>query len=274
MISIAIDIGGTFTDVVAADLQSGTYHIVKVPTTPHKLVEGVLAGVVGALSAAGATAGDVERFVHGTTIGTNAVLERKGATTAILTTEGFEDVLEIGRLKRTRMYDLFTDAETPVFLAPKRRRRGVRERMSANGEVITPLDEGQASTVVREMSERQHPQAFAICFLHSYRNPSHERRMREIIQTFDASVSVSISAEVDPMFREYERTVVTAFDAYLRPVIEHYVRELKGGLRSAGILCSVQIMQSRGDRYPFCSPARPEAWWVEGSRDSARDSTT
>jgi N-methylhydantoinase A len=246
LISIAIDIGGTFTDVVAADLQTGAYYIVKVPTTPHKLVEGVLAGVVGALSAAGATAGDVERFVHGTTIGTNAVLERKGATTAILTTEGFEDVLEIGRLKRTRMYDLFTDAETPVFLAPKRRRRGVRERMSSTGEVITPLDEGQASTVVREMSEKQHAQAFAVCFLHSYRNPSHERRMREIIQTLDASVAVSISAEVDPMFREYERTVVTAFDAYLRPVIEHYVRELKGGLRNAGILCSVQIMQSRG----------------------------
>jgi N-methylhydantoinase A len=246
LISIAIDIGGTFTDVVAADLQTGAYHTVKVPTTPHKLVEGVLAGVVGALSAAGATAGDVERFVHGTTIGTNAVLERKGATTAILTTEGFEDVLEIGRLKRTRMYDLFTDAETPVFLAPKRRRRGVRERMSSNGEVITPLDEGQASTVVREMSEKQKAQAFAVCFLHSYRNPSHERRMREIIQTLDASVAVSISAEVDPMFREYERTVVTAFDAYLRPVIEHYVSELKGGLRNAGILCSVQIMQSRG----------------------------
>jgi N-methylhydantoinase A len=246
VISIAIDIGGTFTDVVAADMETGAYHTVKVPSTPHRLVDGVRAGILGALKAAHAESRDVHRFVHGTTIGTNAVLEKKGATTAILTTEGFEDVLEIGRLKRTRMYDLFMDPETPVFLAPKRRRRGILERLGANGDVVVPLDEKQAAEAVRVLIEKQHAEAFAVCFLHSYRNPSHERRMREIIHELDPSAAVSISSEVDPMFREYERTVVTAFDAYLRPVIERYVSELTEELRSVGVVCPVQIMQSRG----------------------------
>jgi N-methylhydantoinase A len=246
LISIAIDIGGTFTDVVAADLDTGGFQVVKVPTTPRRLVDGVRNGVLAALAGAGAAPADVERFVHGTTIGTNAVLERKGATTAVLATEGFEDVLEIGRLKRTRMYDLFVDPETPVFLAPKRRRRGIRERLAADGAVVTELDTTQASDVVRELLERQQVEAFAVCFLHSYRNPRHERLMRDLIRRLAPTAAVSISSEVDPMFREYERTVVTAFDAYLRPVIERYVRELGEELAGVGLRCPVQIMQSRG----------------------------
>jgi N-methylhydantoinase A len=246
LISIAIDIGGTFTDVLAADLETGDCRVVKVPTTPGRLVDGVRAGVLAVLQAAQAKPVDVGRFVHGTTIGTNAVLEKKGAVTAVLATEGFEDVLEIGRLKRTRMYDLFVDPETPVFLAPRRRRRGIRERLSADGGVVTELDSTQATATVRDLLERQHVKAFAVCFLHSYRNPSHERRMRELIRELEPSAAVSISSEVDPMFREYERTVVTAFDAYLRPVIERYVRELTEELADVGVRCPVQIMQSRG----------------------------
>jgi N-methylhydantoinase A len=246
LISIAIDIGGTFTDVVAVDSESGVYHTTKVPTTPSKLVNGVRNGIVEVLSRTSSRAADVGRFVHGTTIGTNAVLEKKGAVTAILTTEGFEDVLEIGRLKRTRMYELFIDAETPIFIAPKRRRRGIRERLGADGTVLTPLDEGQAMSTVKELIDAQGVQAFAVVFLHSFRNPAHEIRMRDLIRNSNGSVAVSISAEVDPMFREYERTVVTAFDAYLRPVIERYLAELGLELREAGLDCGVQIMQSRG----------------------------
>ena len=246
MISIAIDIGGTFTDVVAVDLESGVYHTTKVPTTPSRLVEGVRNGITNVLDQASARPGDVERFVHGTTIGTNAVLEKKGAVTAVLTTDGFEDVLEIGRLKRTRMYDLFVDAETPIFIAPKRRRRGIKERLGADGSVITALDDAQAEATVKELIETEGVQAFAVSFLHSFRNPEHERRMREIIRSTNDSVSVSISAEVDPMFREYERTVITAFDAYLRPVIERYIAQLALELKDAGLSCGVQIMQSRG----------------------------
>lgn len=246
LIFIAIDIGGTFTDVVAVVRETGTYHTVKVPTTPRNLVAGIRTGLLEALRVVGAEPKDVARFIHGTTIGTNAVLEKKGAITAVLSTEGFDDVLEIGRLKRTRMYDLSIDAETPVFIAPKRRRRGIRERMAANGEVITALDESHAAAVVRELSGPQQTQAFAVCFLHSYRNPVHELRMREIIHGLNASAAVSISSEVDPMFREYERTVVTAFDAYLRPVIARYIGELTDELGAVGVTCPVQIMQSRG----------------------------
>ena len=123
MVLIAVDIGGTFTDVVVIDPANGAYHAAKVPTTPRQLIDGVREGTRKALEMAGAKPSEVERFVHGTTIGTNAVLERRGATTAVLATEGFEDSLEIGRLRRTQMYDLYMDAETPVFLAPKRRCR-------------------------------------------------------------------------------------------------------------------------------------------------------
>ena len=245
LISIAVDIGGTFTDVVAADAESGRVHTAKVPSTPERLVDAVREGAGRVLAEAGASPRDVERFVNGTTVGTNAVLERKGATTAVLATEGFEDVLEIGRLKRTRIYDLFIEAETPVFLAPRRRRRGVRERLAADGSVVTPLDEEQARAVIRELREEQDVEAFAVSFLHSFRNPVHEERVRELVRELPG-IGVSLSSEVDPMFREYERTVVTAFDAYLRPVIEGYVVELAAELAALGIEAPLQVMQSRG----------------------------
>jgi N-methylhydantoinase A len=246
VISIAVDIGGTFTDVVAADVQSGRYYTVKVPSTPARLVGAVAAGVSRVLEQAGAGAEAVDRFIHGTTVATNAVLEQRGAVTGVLTTAGFEDILEIGRLRRTRMYDVFTDAETPTMLAPKRRRRGVPERVGADGTVIVPLDQDAAAAAVRDLIEREHVQALAVSLLFSFRNPTHEQRLRELIHAIDPTIGVSLSSEVDPMFREYERTVVTAFDAYIRPVVERYVRELADELASIGVDCAVQIMQSRG----------------------------
>jgi N-methylhydantoinase A len=246
LVLLAVDIGGTFTDVVAIDPSTGAYHAAKVPTTPRQLIEGVRDGTRKALELAGAKPSDVDRFVHGTTIGTNAVLERCGATTAVLATEGFEDSLEIGRLRRTRMYDLFMDAETPVFLAPKRRRRGIPERVAWDGSVVTPLDEQCVLETVRELRDEEGANAFAVSLLFSFRNPMHEKRIRELIREFDPSLSVSLSSEVDPMFREYERTVVTAFDAYIRPVIQRYVNELGRELGQIGIDVPLQIMQSRG----------------------------
>ena len=178
MVLLAVDIGGTFTDVVAIDPATGAYHAAKVPTTPRRLIEGVRDGTRVALELAGARPSDVERFVHGTTIGTNAVLERRGATTAVLATEGFEDSLEIGRLRRTRMYDLFMDAETPVFLAPRRRRRGLAERIAADGAVVKPLDERCVIDTVRELRDEEGATAFAVSLLFSFRNPAHEQRVR------------------------------------------------------------------------------------------------
>ena len=245
MVYVAVDIGGTFTDVVAVDPATGRYHTVKVSTTPHRLVDGVRSGTLAALDRVGAEPHDVARFVHGTTIGTNAVLERKGAVTGILATEGFQDTLEIGRLKRTRMYDLFIDAETPVFLAPRRRRLGVVERVAADGAVVVPLNEESVRRAVREL-HNQGVTAVAVCLLFSFRNPAHEEMVRRLIREVDPAMSVSLSSEVDPMFREYERTVVTAFDAYVRPVIQTYVDELTTELRRIGIQSPLQIMQSRG----------------------------
>jgi N-methylhydantoinase A len=246
LISVAVDIGGTFTDIVVADSETGRYFTGKVPSTPARLVEAVGEGTKQVLAQAGWSAGMVERFVHGTTVGTNAVLERKGAVTAVLTTEGFEDVLEIGRMRRTQMYDLFMDAETPTMLAPKRRRRGVPERVAADGSVVQPLDEEGTRAVIRALVDNEDVEAFAVCLLFSFRNPAHEQRVRELVHELDPALEVSLSSEVDPMFREYERTVVTAFDAYVRPVIERYVGELAGELESIEIGCPVQIMQSRG----------------------------
>jgi N-methylhydantoinase A len=246
VIAVGVDIGGTFTDVVAADAETGVYHIVKVPSTPHALVEGVREGVLRVVRQAEAQTGDVVRFIHGTTVATNAVLERKGARTAILATEGFEDILEIGRLKRTRMYDLFIDAETPTFLSPKRRRRGIKERIAADGSVVSELDEDDTREVIRELLAEQGAQAFAISLLFSFRNPAHEQRVRELVRELEPNVGISLSSEVDPTFREYERTVVTAFDAYVRPVIEGYTQELERALTSIGVDAQLQIMQSRG----------------------------
>ena len=157
-----------------------------------------------------------------------------------------EDSLEIGRLRRTQMYDLFMDAETPVFLAPRRRRRGIPERVGFDGSVVQPLNEDAVRDAVWSLRDVEGAEAFAVCLLFSFRNPSHEQRVRELIRELDPSLSVSISSEIDPMFREYERTVVTAFDAYIRPVIYRYVTELGRELEQISISAPLQIMQSRG----------------------------
>jgi N-methylhydantoinase A len=246
LISIAVDIGGTFTDVVVADEVSGRYYTAKVPSTPANPVEAVRTGALGVLLELGKSGVDVQRFVHGTTVGTNAVLEHKGAVTAVLSTDGFEDVLEIGRLKRMQMYDLFMDPETPTFLARRACRRGVRERVGSDGTVVLPLDEEQTRATIHELRNEYGVEAFAVSLLFSFRNPTHERRVRELIKQIDPDLGVSLSSEIDPMFREYERTVVTAFDAYIRPVIERYVDELASTLGSIDISSPLQIMQSRG----------------------------
>jgi len=243
-LQIGVDIGGTFTDIVALDGE-GRLTLAKVPSTPKDLLEGIAAAVQRVLALAGAPAESVERFVHGTTVATNAVLEQKGAVTAILATDGFEDVLELGRQKRTRMYDLDMDPETPTFLAPRRRRVGIRERLDARGRVLIPLDEDQVRTEVARL-RAQGVQAIAVCYLFSFVDPAHERRTRELIGEVAPEISVSLSSDVDPTFREYERTCVTAFDAYLGPVVKRYLAGLADRLSGLGVGVPPLIMRSRG----------------------------
>ena len=242
---IGVDIGGTFTDIVALD-PTGRLALAKVPSTPKDLLDGIAAATARVLALAGAAPGDVERFIHGTTVATNAVLEQKGATTAILTTEGFEDVLELGRMKRSRMYDLAMDPEVPTFLAPRRRRLGIRERLDAKGRVLVPLHEADVRKAV-ETLRAQGVSAIAVCYLFSFLDPAHERRTRDIIAELAPDISVSLSSEVDPTFREYERLCVTAFDAYLGPVVmKRYLAGLAETLRGLGVPAVPLIMRSRG----------------------------
>jgi N-methylhydantoinase A/oxoprolinase/acetone carboxylase beta subunit len=243
-IQIGVDIGGTFTDIVALD-DGGRLALAKVPSTPKDLLDGISEATTRVLALASARAGNVERFIHGTTIATNAILEQKGATTAVLTTEGFEDVLELGRMKRSRMYDLTMDAEVPTFLAPRRRRIGVRERLDAKGRVLVPLHEDDVRAAVQTL-RAQGVAAIAVCYLFSFVNPAHERRTREIVAELAPEISVSLSSEVDPTFREYERLCVTAFDAYLGPVVKRYLAGLADTLRGLGVPGVPLIMRSRG----------------------------
>ena len=241
---VGVDIGGTFTDVIGR--REDRVWSAKVPSSPKDLVAGVLAGVEAVLALSGAAPGDIDRFVHGTTIATNAILEEKGARIGLLMTEGFEDVLEIGRQKRSRMYDLFSAPETPVFLAPGRRRAGITERIDSDGTIVVPLDETGVRETVARLVEEEGIEAVAVCYLFSFRNPSHERRTADIIARDFPRLAVSISSEVDPVFREYERTCVTAYDAYVRPVVNGYLDRLDSALRRRGIRAPLLIMQSRG----------------------------
>ena len=241
---IGVDIGGTFTDIVALD-RDGRLTLTKVPSSPKDLLLGVAAAVRRVLELSGRTADSVERFIHGTTVATNAVLEQKGPVTAVLTTEGFEDVLELGRMKRSRMYDLAMDPETPTFLAPRRRRVGIRERLDARGRVLTALDEEQVAAAVGAL-RAQGVQALAVCYLFSFVDPGHERRTRDICRAVAPEISVSLSSDVDPTFREYERLCVTAFDAYLRPVVQRYLAGFADTLAELGVRSVPLIMRSRG----------------------------
>ena len=243
-IEIGVDIGGTFTDVVChrAGLPS---RILKIPTTSDDPSIAVLKSLEIMLKTWGIRPQDIARFVHGTTIATNAVIERKGARIGVITTAGFKDVLEIGRMIREEMYRVILEAATPVFLASGHLRKEIRERVSADGTVVTPLDEPAAARAIDELVE-EGVEAIAVCFLFSFLNPAHENCVRALIAKNHPKIMVSVSHEVDPAFREYERTVVTAFDAFVKPLVDRYLEHLEGGLVGAGVKARLQIMQSRG----------------------------
>ena len=241
---IGVDTGGTFTDVICR--RDGYPDMVlKVPSTPDEPSKAVMSAVRQILKAAGGEMSAVRRFVHGTTVATNAVLERKGAESGLITTSGFADVLEIGRQMRTDIYELQLDPETPVFLAPGARRTEVIERISSEGEILKPLDETSLRNAIGTLCT-EGVTSIAVCFLFSFLNPTHERRVRDIIEAEYPDISVSLSSDVDPAFREYERTVVTAFDAYTKPVLRDYLSELDSALSKSGVVAPLQVMQSRG----------------------------
>ncbi len=242
---IGIDVGGTFTDIVLIDDVTGQIHYTKVLTTHDDLAKGVISGIDKILGMVGTAFGQVDYMVHGTTIGTNALIELKGARTGLLTTQGMRDVLEIGRIERPAagLYDIFVD--TPIPLVPRYLRLDVKERVGADGQVVVPLDEQSAREAVRFL-KKQEVESIAIAFLFSFRNPSHEERVREICQEMFPEAAISISSEIAPEFREFERTSTTVINAYLAPVVERYLDNLEGQLRERYGDVDLRIMQASG----------------------------
>jgi N-methylhydantoinase A len=238
-----IDIGGTFTDLVLIEDETGRLAVGKVLSTPEDPSEAVEEGLIELLGQEGLEAGRLGTVIHGTTLVTNALIERKGAVTALLTTEGFRDAVAIGTEHRYDMYDVFIEKPDP--LVPRSLRYGVRERVLDDGSVMLDLDEEQILTIVAELRERG-VRAVAVSFLHSFRNPEHERRVREILAEQAPEMVVSISSEVAPEIREYERTSTTVANVYTRPLVEGYLHSLEHRLRRLGFRGSLYIMLSNG----------------------------
>ena len=229
MIDIAIDIGGTFTDVACLENGSRLF-CCKIPSTPKNPVIAVRKGINKILQSTEGNFADIRQILHGTTVATNAVIERKGAKLGILTTKGFEDVLEIGRQQRSSLYDLSIDVQTPVFLAPRRMRVGITERIGPNGEVITELNENEVVNAVKALKNKYAVESLAVCYLFSFVNPAHELRTRKLVKKHFPDIEISLSSELSPMFREYERLCVTAFDAYVRNIVSRYIMRLEENL--------------------------------------------
>lgn len=244
---IGIDVGGTFTDIVLIDDRRGKIHYTKVLTVPRNPAQGVLNGIDKMLRIANASMADLDYMVHGhgTTIGTNALIERKGARTGLITTSGFRDVLEIARIERPDegLYDMTVD--TPEPLVPRFMRVEVEERIGAHGEVILPLDEASVVRAVTYLKEQQ-VETIAVCLLFSFLNPKHEQRVKQIAHDIYPEAFVSISSEICPEFREFERSSTTVINAYLQPIVERYIRNLVQMLCEKYGNVEVRIMQASG----------------------------
>jgi N-methylhydantoinase A len=238
---IGVDIGGTFTDVA---LEVGHRRFTaKTLTTSRAPEEGVLAATRSVIGDAGIDAGQVSVVIHGTTLATNALIERKGAKTALLTTEGFRDVVEIRHENRFEQYDVNIDL--PLPLVPRRRRLPIRERINARGEVLQDLDEKSVGRAI-EMLAAENVEAVAVGFLHSFTNPDHERRVGDAIARVLPDVAVTLSSSVSPEMREYERFSTACANAYLQPLIGRYLASLERELQRAGIHCPMLLMTSGG----------------------------
>ncbi len=239
MITIGVDVGGTFTDLVLRDGRSGAMRSLKTPSTPDDLARGVMT----AIGLARVPQDDIAGITHGMTIATNTALEMTGAKLGVITTQGFRDVLVVGRGNRTKLYDI--KAVRPPPLVPRRRILEVPERMNAAGEVHHPLDEDQVKAACARLKDNN-VEAVAICFLHSYANPAHEIRAAEIVREHLPGVPLSLSHEILPEYREFERFSTTALNAYVGPRVAGYLNKLSSDLTAGGIEAPLRIMGSNG----------------------------
>ncbi|MEU6137397.1 hydantoinase/oxoprolinase family protein [Nocardioides sp. NPDC047086] len=242
---IGVDVGGTFTDLVLWD-DDGTVTVHKTPSTNHDPSIGTMAGIEVLAERAGIDPSEIEMFFHGTTVATNIVLEHNGSDVGMITTDGFRDLLHIARKKRPLNYSNYQDLPWQKWqLVPRRNRRTVPERIDASGAVLTPLDEDAVRREVRMLRERG-VEAIAVAFLHAYRNPTHEQRVKQIIAEEFPGVFVSLSSEVAPQYREYERFSTTALNAFIGPKTSRYIENLAGKAKEAQVGEDVHLMTSAG----------------------------
>ncbi|MBN8963922.1 MAG: hydantoinase/oxoprolinase family protein, partial [Rhizobiales bacterium] len=238
-VRLSADVGGTFTDVAAFDEAAGVLRLGKTLTTPQRLVMGIENGI----GKAGSHFEDAHLFLHGTTVAINTILERSGARCALLTTQGFRDIYEIGRVNRPESYNLFFNKHAPLI--ERDLRFEIAERIDAQGSVLIPLDEEQVRTVVRD-AVKDGVRAVAILFLHSYRNAAHEKRAKEIVQREFPQLFVTASHELSQEYREYERTSTVAANAYVGPRVQRYLTEMEKQLGDTGFGGQFLIVQSTG----------------------------
>ena len=223
MYRVGSDIGGTFTDLILASEDGRTFQVGKVLTTPDRPDDAVIAGIEAVLAAAGTPAGEVTHVLHGTTLFTNAIIERKGARTALVTTKGFRDAVEIAREHRYDMYDLYMQRPRPI--APRHLRFEIDERILADGAVRQPVDPDE----VRRLADRlraERVEAVGVCLLHAYANPVHERLVGRILREALPDVAVTVSSELVPEIREYERTSTTLANVYVQRLAQRYLGRL------------------------------------------------
>jgi len=246
MIRLGVDVGGTFTDLILIDEKKNQSWVHKVASTPQDPSIAVIYGITEICQMADISPGQIDQFFHGTTVATNIVLEHKGANVGMITTEGFVDILHIARHKRPYNFSLYLDLPWQSYPLVKRRNRlAVSERVTSDGSVLIPLDEQQTRDQVRILKEAK-VDAIAVCFLFSFKNPEHEKRVKEIIQEEYPEVFLSISHEVLPQYREYERFSTVALNAYIGPKTSNYIKNLKNTLKEIGVKTDLHLMQSNG----------------------------
>ena len=240
---LGVDVGGTFTDFVVFDAESGSFSVGKTLTTPQDLALGIIRGTREAAERAGLEVRDISQVTYGTTLVANLLLERKGVRVGLIATEGFRDILETGTEQRYDMYDLTAKRAEP--LVPRNLRRTVRERVGWDGEVLVPLEPSSLDPILSTF-EAYGVETIAVALLHSYRNPSHERMIREYLKDRYPQYGVSLSSEVAPEVREYPRTSTTVANAYVEPPLRGHLAEMDDGLRSLGFAGVVYMMLSEG----------------------------
>ena len=242
---LGVDVGGTFTDLLLFNEQNGQLRLLKTPSTPHDQSVGIMNGINQLIADTGIAPSEIKALLHGTTVSTNIVLEEKGAKVGLLVTKDFEQVLHLARSQTPGPLAGWMIMEKPDPLADLELTRGITERMNAHGEVLTPLDENKARQAVRELIDAG-VESITISLLHSYANPDHERRLRTIIEETGTDVPISLSSDILPEFREYERTLVTVMNAYISPAMRRYLANFEDKLKSIQFSPHVNIVRSDG----------------------------